>query len=287
MKRKALKITAFVVALVLIIGISWFANALVGNPISKFLAEKAAEKHISEVYGETDFQIERVMYDFKAGNYSTRIFSPTSIDSHFSLAVDFFGNILYDNYEYSVLSGDNTAIRIGNEYRNKADAVLDSPSFPYYCDIAYGDIEFIPEEYAENPDVPSYAIVTETLRLDGFYDVMEMGRKAGHLVIYVTDDTVTEERLAEVLLGIKDTMDKSGVAFYAINCVIESPKSPDIPYTDRDRIEVLNFLYSDIYEENLVERVNESIKATKEYYERMDRIKEQEIAEYQASLENQ
>ena len=46
----------------------------------------------------------------------------------------------------------------------------------------------------------------------------------------------------------------------------------------------MNFLYSDIYEDDLTERVKESIKATEEYYKEMDRIKEQEIAEYEASL---
>ncbi len=284
MKRKILKITALILALVLIAGIGWFANALVGNPVSKHLAQKSAEKYISETFPDEDFIIREIFYDFKTGNYYAKIYSPRSIDSNFNLYIDFFGKILYDNYEYAVLAGENTAYRINKEYREAVDNVLESPSFPYECHIAFGDIEFIPEEYKDNFDVPSYAIVTETLTPDAFYDINEIGKKAGHLVIYVADDELTEEKMAEALLGIKDVFDKSGVSFHAINCVIENRKADVPPSTDIQQIEVQHFLYSDIYEEDLAERVKESIKATDEYYREMDKIKEQEIAEYQASL---
>ncbi len=287
MTRKVLKIIALILAIVLIGGMSWFANALVGNPVSKYLANKSAEKYISENYPDEDFIIREIFYDFKMGNYYAKIYSPRSIDSNFNLHIDFFGKVFYDTYEYSVLTGENTAYRINNEYREAVDRVLESPSFPYECHIAYGDIEFIPEEYKNNFDVPSYAIVTETLTPDIFYDMNEMGKKAGHLVIYVADNELTEEKMAEVLLGIKDVFDKSGVSFHAINCEIENRKA-DVPQsTDIKQIEVQHFLYSDIYEENLVERVRKSIRETEEYYKKMDEQKEKEFAEYQASLNEQ
>lgn len=284
MKRKALKIIALVLALVLIAGIGWFANALVGNPVSKYLANRSAEKYISEVYPQEDFLVREVRYDFKVCGYYAKIYSPRSIDSDFSLSVDFLGKVLYDTYEYNVLTGENTASRINKEYREAVDRVLNSPSYPYNSHIAFGDIEFIPEEYKDNYDVPSYAIVTETLTPDILYDINEMGRKAGHLVIYVADDELTEEKMAETLLGIKDIFDKSGVSFYAISCQLENRKTDVPPSTDIKQIEVQHFLYSDIYEEGLAERVKKSIKATEEYYKEMDKIKEQEILDYQNSL---
>ena len=48
MKKKILKIAALVIAIALIIGVCWFANGLVGNPISKSLATRTAEKYIEE-----------------------------------------------------------------------------------------------------------------------------------------------------------------------------------------------------------------------------------------------
>lgn len=284
MKRKALKIAAFVLAVVLIAGISWFANALVGNPISKFLANRSAEKYISEVYPEKDFMVREVKYDFKVGGYYAKIYSPRSIDSNFELRIDFLGKVHYDTYEYEVTTGQNTADRINADYRNAVDSVLNSPLYPYNSDIGYGDIEFIPEEYKNNFDVPSYAIITETLVPDAIYDINEIGRKAGHLTIYVADDELTTEKMAEVLLRLKDIFDRSGVSFYAINCVIENRKDGVAPSPAIQQIEVQHFLYSDIYEENLTDRVEKSIREAEEYYREMDKIKEQEIADYQNSL---
>ena len=44
MKKRYLKILALVVAIVLITALGWFANALLGNPLSKMLAEKNRRK---------------------------------------------------------------------------------------------------------------------------------------------------------------------------------------------------------------------------------------------------
>ena len=69
MKKKPLKMIALILAFVLIAGIGWFANGLVGNPISKFLAENAAEKYMAEKYAGTDYYIETLAFNFKFSNY--------------------------------------------------------------------------------------------------------------------------------------------------------------------------------------------------------------------------
>ena len=61
MKKKWLKIAALVVAFVIIAGLCVFANALVGNPLSKWLATRTAKAHLEEVYGDTDFVIEKIL----------------------------------------------------------------------------------------------------------------------------------------------------------------------------------------------------------------------------------
>ena len=273
MKKKVLKITAFVVALALIAGIAVFANALVGNPISKLLAQNSAERHIEENYADTDFYVERVTFSFKDTRYHAYIKSPSSVDSHFTIYMDMLGRVEFDFYEDDVLNGWNTADRIGTDYRKQVDAILDSPSFPYTCDIGYGDIEFIPEEYADNPDVPSYALHIEDLELDGIYNLAELGAQAGHLVLYVTEDTLSFERAAEIMLDIRRIMDDAGVGFYAMDFVLEYPRNEDGTRNSEDQIDVNNFLYEDIYEEGMVERVIAADKATKEYYAEMDKLK--------------
>lgn len=281
MKKKILKILALGVAIVLIIGVGLFANALVGNPVSKFLATKGAQEHLAKNYSDKDFVIEEVTYDFKTGGYYARVTSPTSIDSHFSLSFDFLGKLELDCYD-DVTSGWNTARRINDEYGEKVDNVFENNEFPFFVDFSYGDIEFTSKEYGEDSSSPDYAIYRETLEIDGIYDIDELGKKAGKLTVYIYSREISEEKLAEILLNLKTVFDKSGVTFYAIDCVLQqsgaSTSESDI-YIAPPQVEVINFLYSDIYEDGLVERVREANQKAIEYNEEQEKIKEAEISE--------
>ena len=279
MKKRILKIAAFVFAIALIVGVCVFANALVGNPISKAMATNTAEKHIEENYADKDFEIERVTFSFKDGYYHAFIYSPSSIDSDFTILVDMWGKLRYDTYEDRVLSGVNTADRISRDYRAVVDKVLDSQAFPYNEHIGYGDFDFYPRVHLEEYSVPEYALITEDLTLDAFYDVNELGAKHGKLTIYIDDDTVSYERLSEILLDIRRIFDDSGVKFYVIDCVLEYQKNEDSSKKQEGRVEVREFLYADIYEEGMVERVKASDEAAKAYYTEQDAEKLKEIEE--------
>ena len=279
MKKRILKIAAFVFAIALIAGVCVFANALVGNPISKAMATNTAEKHIEENYADKNFEIERVTFSFKDGYYHAFIYSPSSIDSDFTILVDMWGKLRYDTYEDRVLSGGNTADRISRDYRAVVDKVLDSQAFPYNEHIGYGDFDFYPRVHLEEYTVPEYALITEDLTLDAFYDVNELGAKHGKLTIYIDDDTVSYERLSEILLDIRRIFDDSGVKFYVIDCVLEYQKNEDSSKKQEGRVEVREFLYADIYEEGMVERVKASDEAAKAYYAEQDAEKLKEIEE--------
>lgn len=275
MKKRILKIAAFVLALALIVGVCVFANSLVGNPVSKLLATKTAEKYLEENHPGKDYQLDGVTFSFKLTCYYAYFSSPGSPDSSFSLLLGMDGKIIHDYYENNVLVGWNTARRLSDEYRAAVGKVLDNPTFPYQIDIGYGDLEFISEEYKNAPEVPDYALITNDLELDGIYDIGELGAKAGKLTVYIWDDTVTVERLAEIMLDMKKMLDDAGVRFYIMDCVLQYPK-PEEGAWKQDRVEVMDFLCSDIYEEAMAARVREANDAAKDYYNAMDAIKKQE-----------
>lgn len=275
MKKKILKIAAFVLALALIVGVCIFANSLVGNPVSKLLATKTAEKYLKENHPGKDYVLEGVTFNFKFICYNAHFSSPSSPDSSFSLMLGMDGKIIHDYYENNVLVGWNTARRLSDEYRAAVGKVLDNPTFPYQIDIGYGDLEFISEEYKNAPEVPDYALITNDLELDGIYDINELGAKAGKLTVYIWDDTVSIERLAEIMLDMKKMLEDAGVRFYMIDCVLQYPK-PEEGAWKQDRVEVMDFLCSDIYEEAMAARVQEANDAAKDYYNAMDAIKKQE-----------
>ena len=219
-------------------------------------------------YANTDFIIEDVTYDFKFGNYHAYISSPSSIDSDFSLEIGIDGRLIYDSYEDRVTSKRNTASRLENAYRSMTDAVLESKMFPYDAHIAFGELIFADADYID--EAPEYAISASSLTPDKFYDINELGAASGELTVYVYDNKVDAERLSEILLGIRKTFDDAGVRFYAIDCVLESPRE-DGETPNGERIEVMNFLYSDIYEDGLIERVMSADNAAKEYYNNTDK----------------
>lgn len=290
MKKKVLKAIALVVALALTAGLALFANALVGNPVSKHLAKNSAEKYIAQKYADRDFYIDRVAYDFKGGDYNIFVLSPSSPDSSFSISASFDGKIRWDSYEDRVLSMSNTSERINREYRQAVDNVFESTTFPYETFIAYGDIEFVNDENVDQPFISDYAILMSGLELDGYYDIGELGRKAGRVIVHIYDKDVSIKRLSEVLLGIKAALNKSGVEFKAIDCVIEPPK-PEEGYADGynidSRVEVMQFFSDDIYEEGLEERVAQADKAAKAYNDYQDGIKQQEIDAYEKAVSEQ
>lgn len=263
--KKSLRMLALITALILIAGLGWFANELVGNPISKMLATKTAEKHLAEHYGETDFYVERVSYSFKDCNYYAYIESPGSADSSFTLCIGRSGKLKWDSYEDRVLNKQNTADRLSMEYRNLVKEVLNSQEFPFVCDIGYGDLQIISQEYIGMEGVVEYVIPAQELELDGEYDVRELGARAGQLVLYVWDETVTVERAAEILLEAKRILDEKNVPFYAVHFVLRYPKNEDSTWPE-GRVEALEILASDIYEEGMVERMKVADEETKAYY---------------------
>ena len=124
MKWNLKKVLALSGALVLIGGLAWFSNALNGNLISKMLAQSTAERYLAEHYGDTDYYIDRVSYNFKDGNYHAFVRSPSSVDTTFTLSLTMLGSLQGDTYDH-VLSGWNTALRLDGEYRALADRVLE------------------------------------------------------------------------------------------------------------------------------------------------------------------
>jgi len=278
MKTKILKIAALVAALVLIAGVCIFANSLVGNPISKLLATNTAKQYIKENHPDMDYQLDGVTFNFKFVCYNAYFTSPSSPDSSFTLMLGMDGRIVHDYYEAHVVERGNTARRLEEEYRAAVGKVLDNPSFPYNSHINFGELQFIQEDYQDAQGVPTYALSVNELELDGIYNVNELGAKAGKLTIYIYDDTVTVERLAEIILDIKGMLDDAGVRFYVLDCVLEYPK-PESGEWKEGRVEVMDFLCSDIYEEGLVERVQASNDAAEKYYNEMDAVKQEEQEE--------
>ena len=274
--KKSTKVIIGIITTALLGFILFIVFSFYGNPVSWYLTSKNAEKYISENYTNTDYVVSNVYYNFKTGGYYAYIESPSSPDSYFSLSAGLNGKITFDTYESAVLGKWNTASRISTEYFNKTSGILSRDDFPYNQHIAYGEIYFVESGTPVGEDIPDYALSTADLVLDKAYDIKKLGAKSGKLTVYIYDEDISVERLAEILLGIKQFLNDNGVTFYAIDCVLEYPKPEDenAPWKE-GRTEVMNFLCEDIYEEGLVERVRDSDEKAKEYWAQQDKLLEE------------
>ncbi len=86
--KKVLIYTSIGVALAIIL---FFAVAFFGNPISKVLANKAANDYLKTHYTELELEKERAFYNFKDAKYVVRLQDKNSPDSR--RYVDFLNNI--------------------------------------------------------------------------------------------------------------------------------------------------------------------------------------------------
>ncbi len=280
MKNRVLRIIAFVVAAGMIITLGVFANSMVGNPISKLLAQKSAEKYIAETYPGSDYTIEDTGYSFKDGNYYVNVVSPSSMDTKFSISVNWMGEVLFDWYEL-VESKMVTAQRIDMDYRDQCDSIFSSALFPYASDIAFGslncgDRESMEYILAEDTIYRKNYLTSEELVLDGIYNVGELGKTYGSLCLYVDTENCTEQMAAEVLLTVKDLFDQAGIGFHDIDLTLQHPRNED-GNRPGESFNMLSFLYEDIKEDGLVEKVDEIHTDTENYYHKMDNVKNEEL----------
>lgn len=260
---KAFRITAAVIAFVMIAGLLFFANELVGNPVSYFLVKHNAEKYVAENYADEGYVLESVNYNWKVGSYYTYISKPGSEDNRFFVSYGINGKKGSDNYKISDQISGNVRTRLEMRYRELVNSVLESPSYPYSSDFSFGKLIFEPYDYEGRLDEEyDYALPKSILVPDGLYDITELGAKAGKLTIYVdAEGEETLQKTAETLLEINSLMERGGVTFYAI----------DFRY---GFYRLNHFLRSDIYEDGLVERVKENWMKTNAKYEASEKAAE-------------
>lgn len=249
MKRKLLKAFICILLSLVILALLW---VFFGNPVPYLRAVKTAQTHLAETYPGTDLRMERFNYDFIYQNYTAYVSSPSSIDTHFYLHINGQGTKLRDTYESDVLHKGNTTIRLHQEYSALAGQVFSDPSLPDGIRDKYARLEF--DCYQGGDDPPSYVIKSSELVLDKVYDILELGRQAGHVLVYVDSATVNVELAASMMLTVKECFDRAGVPFAAMSFTLEYPM-PAQGQRPEGSVRVSQFLYEDIYEDGMAERV--------------------------------
>lgn len=96
---KTMKIILYT-ALAILLAIALFiVLSFYGNPISKIMADKAADKYLETHHTDLDLVRERAYYNFKDGTYVVELWDKKSIDTKFTLDFDSFGKMKRDTFD--------------------------------------------------------------------------------------------------------------------------------------------------------------------------------------------
>lgn len=96
---KTIKILLYT-ALAILLAIALFiVLSFYGNPISKIMADKAADKYLETHHRDLDLVHERAYYNFKDGTYVVELWDKNSIDTKFTLEYDSFGKMKRDTFD--------------------------------------------------------------------------------------------------------------------------------------------------------------------------------------------
>lgn len=281
MGKKIGKAIILFLAAAFLAGALWLGNGFFGNPVSAVLARRGLNRYVKETYGHMDLRTERFGYNFKTVGYFAYLTSETSRDTAFYIYMDMLGHVIHDSFDTWVTGKQNTEQRVQEQYRELVGCILDAADFPYESDIKGGELEFQQDwEWGDDRD-HSYAIPREELVPDKEYsrqEILDFGRRAGTLTIYVMENTVTPERAAEIMLDIKGMFDEAEVPFYRMDFVLRYPKPEDgSPWPDEDvRAELI---YEDIRAEGLTERIETSHDVIYGRFAEMDAEKESIVSD--------
>ena len=267
--KKNLKIGICALALALLAGLVYLVNLFTGYPVSYFLVQNAANRHLAKTYPYTDFVAKKPEYSLKRGGFLVQGTSPTSQDSHFSLTYDLGAHLQNDTYEKQVTSGLNTALRLSQEYSQLAKLVLSNALFPFdvsgnasFESAISGDSQLL-EEPGTPPDQWDFGLLIP----DQEYKLADLAARYGILYLDVTAEEVSAQTAAAALLKAKEVLEMTDVPFFCAEIWVHTPQQSD-GGTRAKELHLMNFAWDDIYEDGMVDRVQAALEETAAYYGR-------------------
>lgn len=182
-------------------------NALFGNPVSKALAERGADRAIAEKYSDLDLSREKVFYNFKLPEYVVRLQDKNSEDSAFELCFDSFGRLREDTYDLRI---ENTMMRFDDAIRDYGRGLEKAYDFPYQITLSFWD-KIDPTEY---------------LTVDQPVDMKHLPFKL-QAQIYGVGKEATAQEAMDLLQALQKIMDAEGlnVVDYAMDLVPEKNRN--------------------------------------------------------------
>lgn len=240
--NKPLRLLAGGAGIILIILLLILTMSLTGNPISKVLATRTADKYVEDNYSDQGFIRDETYYNFKFTSYAVEYYKGNSKDIHFNIETDYLGRLNYDGYQEAVLSKWNTRMRLNDEFNDYVEKLLrDNLDYDYNMINA----DNLNDENSEN---------LSKLEIDMVFDFQNIALDH-YLTIYIYEENRTLEKVEEVILEVDDLMEEYNLDISRYSIILEEPRDEnDIM---GENLGVFEFPKEYIDSENLPERLKE------------------------------
>ena len=242
-KRRVWKIAAGLLALALIGGLLFIVTSFYGNPISAAVVTSKVKTYVDETYPDMQLDVGRARYNFKFGEYSCMVSSPTSQDTVF--AVSYRDGTFYDQYESEVEGRFSTYRRLNEEFNKTVSEIIEMN----YA----GELELVLATLGD--DTSDFS----SLELDMDLNLLDPPLDAA-LTVWAVEDGADEKRIAEELEHLKRVMDICGIPIDTYTLVIRQPEDKR-DETGIASIGVYDFPAEEIGSEGFLEKIRENIEA--------------------------
>ena len=226
MSRRFRKILGIAALLGLVFLTGFFINAFYGNPVSALLARNTARQVLEEQFPGEPYTIESCGYNLKNGCYTVRVSREGSMDDWFDIDVEPDGTFRSHDYADRVPNCWNTWNRLSQDYYDLGKTVMELPDFPEGKASLPGvsgesvyvsaHLRFCDREYPEE-----YSIFVEDLKVDGIYDLAELGAVAGELNVRAVNEDLTPETAASIMLKIHELTEEAGIRYAVMDFSLE------------------------------------------------------------------
>ena len=237
--NKPLRILAGFVGLALIIFLLIVTMSFTGNPISKLLATRAADKYVEDNYSDLNLRRQETAFEFKRGDYIVKYYKKNSQDIHFGIETNYLGKVTIDGYENGVLGKWNTLVRLNDELDRYAERVI-RDNLDYDFDMVF----------AEAFGNATEEEVASKLQTDMLFDFGDLPLD-NNLTIYIYEENRTWGRLAQVILEVDEVMEENNIDISHYSIILEEPREDGDPAGHS--LGVYEFPREDLDSENLAQ----------------------------------
>ena len=193
------------ILMILLIAVAlFFVNAFFGNPISKAIASRAANKYIDENYINFKLKREKIFYNFKNAAYTVRIQDEESEDTKFEVAFDGYGRFKYDSFDDIKF---NTWLRFQDELQNYGKELAKKENLPFELNL-------------NSSDEKDFSVLT----LDEKVDFNHFPFKVD-VNLYGFAEEPTKEKLIEYLKEASQVMEKTPLEIKSYSIILVPEKN--------------------------------------------------------------